>query len=292
MSILLALGAAALFALGAVLQQRAAIDAPPAVGLKLLRELVKRPVWLVGILSDTLGAIAQAAALGMGRLLIVQPLLASYVVFALPLGVLITHQHVTKRSVLAAISVAAGLTGFLLLSDPGGGEHVAPFVDWAVAAVATIAGCAVLLWIASKLGPGPKAAFRGAAAGLAFALGAALVKQVVTILEAEGLEVMLTGWPFYAALIVAIATITLNQMALQAGVLAPAVTASVTLNAIGSVVLGILIFDEQLRASSGSVVGSFVSFGLMVVGVLILAGQEGHDPRAVDNAGEARPVTP
>jgi drug/metabolite transporter (DMT)-like permease len=284
-SVLLALAAAALFALGAVLQQRAAIEAPSHVtGLRLLGELVKRPVWLVGIVSDTLGALAQAAALGAGQLLIVQPLLASYVVFALPLGVLLTHQKVGRRAVVAAVSVAAGLTGFLLLSDPGGGSPDAQFPDWASAAVVVILGCTVLLVIASKLGPAPKAAMRGAAAGLAFALGAALVKHVVTILELDGIEAMLTSWAFYAAVVVAVTTITLNQMALQAGVLAPAVTGSVTLNAIGSVVLGILIFDEQLRASSGSVIGSFISFGLMVGGVLILAGQEAHDPRAVDRA--------
>jgi drug/metabolite transporter (DMT)-like permease len=284
-SVLLALAAAALFALGAVLQQRAAIEAPAhATGLRLLLELVKRPVWLVGILSDTLGAIAQAAALGAGQLLIVQPLLASYVVFALPLGVLLTHQKVGRAAVLAAVSVAAGLTGFILLSDPGGGEPDAQFVDWASAAAVVLLGCTVLLVIASRVGPAPKAALRGAAAGLAFALGAALVKAVVTILDLEGLEAMLSSWAFYAAVGVAITTITLNQMALQAGVLAPAVTASVTLNAVGSVVLGILIFDEQLRASSASVIGSFVSFGLMVGGVLILAGLESHDPGAVKNA--------
>ena len=262
------------------------MDAPATkTGLRLLGELVKRPVWLIGILSDTLGAVAQAAALGAGQLLIVQPLLASYVVFALPLGVLITHQKVGRLAVLAAISVAAGLTGFLLLSDPGGGEPDAQFLDWASAAVVVVLGCALLLVVASRLDPSPKAALRGAAAGLAFALGAALVKDVVTILEADGVVAMLSSWSFYAAVIVAVTTITLNQMALQAGVLAPAVTASVTLNAIGSVVLGILIFDEQLRASSASVVGSFISFGLMVGGVLILAGQEApHDPRAVETA--------
>jgi hypothetical protein len=204
---------------------------------------------------------------------------------------LITHQHITKRSIAAATTVAAGLTGFLLLSDPGGGARDAPLFDWLAASAITVASCTALVSVAARLRPASKAALRGAAAGLAFALGAALIKDVVTRLEAQGLEAAIADWHFYAAIAAAVATIALNQAALQAGVLAPAVTASVTLNAGGSVALGVLIFSEQLQASPGAVAGSFVSFGLMIVGVLVLAQQEEHDPRAIGASPHAEPVT-
>ncbi|MEA2346875.1 MAG: hypothetical protein QOG62_662 [Thermoleophilaceae bacterium] len=279
MSVLVALVAAFLFALGVVLQQRAALDEPDeAVGPGFVLRLVKRPVWLVGITSDILGAIAQAAALGMGRLLVVQPLLASYVIFALPLGYVISHQQVSRRAILSAAAVAAGLTGFLLLSSPGGGAGDAPLTDWVVAAVAVIAACAALMTVAKRFGPARRAAFRGAAAGLTFALSAALIKQVVTVLEAQGVQAMLSDWHFYAAVAVAIATITLNQIALQAGALAPAITASVMLNAVGSVLLGYLLFNEQLEGTSTAVIGSFVCLALMFGGVLVLAGEEVKAP--------------
>ena len=87
MDIVLALLAAMLFAFGTVLQQKAGLEAPQEGGSAgLLLRMVRRPVWLAGIVADALGFIAQAAALGIGRLAVVQPLLDSSVVFALPLG--------------------------------------------------------------------------------------------------------------------------------------------------------------------------------------------------------------
>jgi hypothetical protein len=85
--IALALAAALLFALGTVLQQKAGLE-EPATGSSsgLLIQMAKRPVWLVGIAADGLGFGCQAAALGFGRLAVVQPLLVASVVFALPLG--------------------------------------------------------------------------------------------------------------------------------------------------------------------------------------------------------------
>ena len=52
----------------------------------LLIRLARRPRWLAGVAADALGFAAQAAALGMGRIVTVQPLLSTSVVFALPLG--------------------------------------------------------------------------------------------------------------------------------------------------------------------------------------------------------------
>ncbi|MGE0027860.1 MAG: DMT family transporter, partial [Thermoleophilia bacterium] len=85
---IVALGAAVLFALASVLQQRAAseVSDADAHGTGLIRKLVRRPLWLAGTATDTLGYVAQAAALGLGSLVLVQPLLATYLLFALPLG--------------------------------------------------------------------------------------------------------------------------------------------------------------------------------------------------------------
>jgi hypothetical protein len=84
----LALAAALLFSLGTVLQQQVAETASEeeARGAGFLLRLARRPRWLAGIAADSLGFLAQAAALGIGRIVAVQPLLATSVVFALPLG--------------------------------------------------------------------------------------------------------------------------------------------------------------------------------------------------------------
>src|SRR5688572_17459082 len=109
MAIILAIAAAALFALGTVLQQRAAmsedIEGDVGAGAGLMMRLVRRPVWLAGIGVDAIGFAGQAAALGIGRLAVVQPLLALQVVFALPLGARLSGQKIGRREIAGAAIV-------------------------------------------------------------------------------------------------------------------------------------------------------------------------------------------
>ena len=64
----LALFGGFLFAFGAVLQQKGAMEEPEASALRadFLLRLLRRPIWLVGLIVDAAGYVAQAAALGLG----------------------------------------------------------------------------------------------------------------------------------------------------------------------------------------------------------------------------------
>ena len=95
--------------------------------------MAKRPVWLAGIAADALGFVAQAAALGIGRLAVVQPLLIASVVFALPLGARFSGQRIRRTDVGAAVLVVAALVAFLLIAEPSGGSDDAPLSEWLVA---------------------------------------------------------------------------------------------------------------------------------------------------------------
>src|ERR1700759_1464672 len=146
MDIALALAAALLFALGTVLQQRAGLEAPvEGSSSGLLVQMAKRPVWLFGILADAFGFIAQAAALGFGRLAVVQPLLVSSVVFALPLGARFTGQRVTRLDLGAAVLALPAPVAFLTLAAPSGGRADAPLGDWLIAIGACLAVCVPLV---------------------------------------------------------------------------------------------------------------------------------------------------
>src|SRR3954469_6689097 len=103
MAVLLSFGSAAVFALGIVLQQRVVMDAPEAkeASAGILFKLVQHPVWLAGIASYGIAFGLQAAALGDGRLAVVQPILATQIVFALPLGALLSSQRITRRDGVA-----------------------------------------------------------------------------------------------------------------------------------------------------------------------------------------------
>ena len=106
LAVCLALVAAFLYALGTVLQQKADIEEadPAGVSAGFLARLVQRPVWLAGVASELVGFIVLAVALGIGRLVIVQPLQVLSVVAALPLGVWLTGQQVGRRQIFGAVT--------------------------------------------------------------------------------------------------------------------------------------------------------------------------------------------
>ena len=73
--------------------------------------------WLVGSGALLVGYVVQAIALDHGRLAIIQPLLVTTVVFALPLGYFFTSQSVGSREIVGAAIVVAGLAMYAIFGD-------------------------------------------------------------------------------------------------------------------------------------------------------------------------------
>jgi drug/metabolite transporter (DMT)-like permease len=276
--VVLALVAALLFAVGSVLQQKAGLDEPSEGSSSgLLLRMARRPVWLGGILADALGFVAQAVALSVGRLAVVQPVLVSSVVFALPLGARLTGQRVRPADVGAALLVTLALVGFLTVADPSGGRDNAPFGEWllAGAAIGALAGPMVLL--ARRLSPAPQAALLGTATGMLFALSAALTKAVTDQLG-QGVLEPLADWELYALIAVGYLSMTLNQLALQTGSLAPAVATSMAFDPITSVVLGTTLLQESLHETTLGAVATALSLAAALVGMAMLARSQSGPP--------------
>jgi drug/metabolite transporter (DMT)-like permease len=234
-------------------------------------------VWVAGIACDALGFVAQAAALGVGRLVVVQPLLVASVVFALPLGVRLTGQRVHRIDIAAAALVVVALVGFVTIAGPAGGRAEAPLGDWLVAAVVCAGVCAPLVLLARSGPPPRRAALLGAAAGVLFALSAALTKAVVDELH-TGLVHVVTSWELYALAAVGYVSMTLNQLALNTGALAATLATSTALDPIASVVLGLALFDESSRAGGLQVLGTVAALAAALVGMVVLARAEAHVP--------------
>ncbi len=265
-----------LFALGGVLQQRAGVSAPSEgrhAGLVL--RMARRPVWLAGIASDGLGLIAQATALGVGRLAVVQPLLASSLVFALPLGVRFSGQRITRAEIAAAAMVAIALVGFLTITGPSGGRSEAPLGDWVTVALICGAVCVPLVALGHR-GPGPRrAALLGTAAGILFALSAALIKAVVDELQ-SGIGHVFSSWELYALAGIGYASMTLNQLALNTGALAATIATSTAADPIVSVVLGVVLFRESLHLTGPRAIASIAALGFALLGMARLASAQEH----------------
>ena len=134
MAAFLALVAAICFALAATLQQRGQFTLARAgavvQGVAGLFRLVTVPVWLLGSLIALVGYATQGVALDRGRLVVVQPLMVTTIVWALPLGYWLTSQHVVRRQVLGAGVVVVGLAMFVLVGDPNAGVDDASTRAW------------------------------------------------------------------------------------------------------------------------------------------------------------------
>jgi drug/metabolite transporter (DMT)-like permease len=283
--LILALVAALLFALGTVLQQRAGMDQPSeGATAGLLVRMARRPTWLAGIASDILGFFAQAAALGLGRLAVVQPVLVSSVVWALPMGAKLTGQRIKRIDVAGAVLVVGALVAFLTIANPSGGRDDAPFGEWLVAG-GICAGLAAVLVLLGQRGPAPRrAALLGIATGLLFALSAALTKAVVDELD-DGVFHVFATWHLYALAVVGYAAMTLNQLALNTGALAPAIATSMAFDPITSVVLGVTLLDESLHETPLGAVATVAALAAALIGMALLARSQSRD------AAEPQPAT-
>jgi drug/metabolite transporter (DMT)-like permease len=269
---ILALVAAFFFALAAALQQKGALNLPE-ISLRhpaSLARLIGQTMWLIGTLALFTGYLFQAAALDRGRLAIVQPLLVLTVVFALPLGYVLTNQHVGRREVVGAAVVVLGLALFAIFGDPAGGRENAPGDEWAIAIAVLALVCAALLMFGGRRGLTAKAAVYGTVAGVLFGLSSALTKPTLELLHA-GVEEMLSHWEPYALAVAGVFGFVLQQVSLGTGRLAPSVATVSVANPVVGILLGVVLLDERLSRPAWHVVVACIGLGLALAGAVVIS---------------------
>ena len=269
---LLALIAAFLFALAATLQQKGALGLP---GVSLadpssLVSLAKQRAWLLGTVCLLVAYAVQAVALDDGKLAIVQPLLVTTVVFALPLGYWLTGQQVSRRQALGAVVVIVGLAVFAVFGDPAAGNSNAPADEWAIAIVIIGALSGFLLVLASRNDGVKRAAYYGIVSGALFGLSACLVKPTLSALH-ESVGAVLSSWEFYGMAVAGIIAFVLQQVSLGVGFLATSVSAVSVTNPIVSVTLGALILDERLSRPDWHVVLAIAGMAVAMAGAVVVS---------------------
>ena len=214
-------------------------------------QILHEPIWLVGGATQAAGWVLQAAALDRGPLIVVQAITTLSLVIALPLGVRLTGQHVGRREIAAALAVVAGIVVFLAVGSPAGGTSNPSAAAWWAAGIVSVVLVAGVATIGRSRHGATRAALFGAAAGIGFALQAAVTKVFVGELG-HGVAALLTTWSTYVLIVSALAGFVLQQSALKTGVLAAAMASSNTSTLVFSVVFGIVIFDERLTAAVGT----------------------------------------
>ncbi len=134
----LAILAAVLFALGTVLQQKGALSTAASEGdPHFLLQILRRPVWLAGAVLQSSGWIVQAMALDRASLVVVQSLTALSLVIALPLGAVLTAQHIGRRELSGATLTLLGIVFFISAGQPQGGTSHPSATAWWSACLVT-----------------------------------------------------------------------------------------------------------------------------------------------------------
>jgi drug/metabolite transporter (DMT)-like permease len=270
----LALLAALAFALGTTLQQRGTLEtAAPEGDPRFLAEIIREPIWLCGGLLQACGWVLQAVALNRGSLVVVQALCTLSLVFALPLGVRLTHQHAGRRSIVGALATVTGIVVFVTLGQPASGASRPSASEWWTTLLLLVAAMVLLGRLASRHRGSAAAALFATAAGLSFAFQAAVTKVFVTEIG-NGLSAILSSWTTYALIASALAGFVLQQSALKTGYLAPAMAASNASTLVVSVLVGVFVFDEALVHENGQLALALLGLTIAVVGVIVLATTE------------------
>jgi drug/metabolite transporter (DMT)-like permease len=250
LSVLFALLGAASNATGTVLQRKAALAVPPEDALRprLLVDMVRQPVWLLGICGVIGAALFQALALVTGPLALAQPVFILELPFALLIAMPVLRRKLPPSGWIAVGGMVAGLAVALSSAAPSGGAKQAAMARWipAVVVCGGIVATAVFLALHRRSGA-PRAALLGTAAAVANALTAALMKSAANTFSEHGGGAFLTAWQTYGFAVCGISAVFLLENALQAGPLAASQPALTLGDALVSLLLGVTLYGEHIR---------------------------------------------
>jgi drug/metabolite transporter (DMT)-like permease len=248
-AVLLAFGAAIAYAGASVLQHREA-EADSSEhdgGIRLVLRLARRPLWLAGLGCDGVGYACQALALGLGSLLVVQPVITSGILFALPVSAWWAGRRLVRGDYVWAAVLAVGLTVFLLIAGTEGGRDHAGRHAW-IACAAIVAPLLAACFLAATRSTGTRRAVLFAfATGALFGLTAALTKETVVLFGDHGIGA-LSHWEPYALLLMGGLGFVLNQRAFQAGSLTASLPTLTVVEPIVAAIVGVTMLDETVSA--------------------------------------------
>jgi hypothetical protein len=235
------------YALASVTQQRAASQLPsraafdPAVLLRLAR----RRRWLVSLIAVICGYAFQAAALAVGRLVVVEPVFPIGLLFALLLAARAEGRRLRHAEWTAAVAAIGGLAVFLLAAQPSGGRRTAPAGPLGLTAAGAVAIAVVCCLIAMKAKPPHRALALSIGGGIGAGVTDALTKTVARLAGIERIGVF-GDVRLYLLAVVGLLTFTLQQNAFRAAGLAASLPAFAVLEPVVGAMLGLFIYHEHL----------------------------------------------
>jgi drug/metabolite transporter (DMT)-like permease len=275
--VLLALLAAVFLAIGIVVRQRATMDVPQEHGVSsvMFLTLLRRPLWWGGTAAAIAGYIFQALALANGSLLLVQPILVSALLFALPLSARLAHRHVTRGEWAWAVLLTVSLAVFVILARTRPGDYEASVSLSAMVAVVCTAAVMACVIVAVRTMGWRRAVFLAFAVGVLFGVVAVLTKLVMHLLTHDGVAKVLSTPVLYLLVVLGIIAVFLQQSAFHAGSLQTSVPTMLVLEPVIAVILGAVVLGEHLDVSRIDAALIAVSTVAMAAATIALGRDEG-----------------
>lgn len=252
--LIVALISAAVYSIGLTIEQRALHDSPGISvnrPLHLARVLLGNLRWVGGCALAAFGSVGLIIALGLAPVSVVQPAFAGGVATMLLLITRVMGDPITRGEYVAlALMPAALLLLSLSTAGEGGAGTEADVPLLIIVSVGTVIACVGAMAFANRTGTYVSAAAMGAAAGLAQGTAGLQGKGLGGLLVDHGpvgavVPALLSPYPYLYAVGWAVG-IVLFQTSLQRS--RASITAPVA-NVLGNVfmvVLGTVIFSEQL----------------------------------------------
>lgn len=251
LAILLAVASALAFAASTVGQQRAAArtsDADARSG-RFAAQLLRDPRWLAATGGTALGYGLQAAALGLGSVLIVQPILVTSLLFALPLSARLAHVRLPGSVVITGLLLTFSLVVFEVLGKTAGGTSHGSALGWVATAVVAIPLLLACLLVARARTGAARAAALAVTVGLLGGVLAILTKSVVDA-GADGVVHLLATGETYGLAVVGLTGIYLQQLSFQAGELQTSLPIMTVLEPVVAAILGVALLHERVPPGS------------------------------------------
>jgi drug/metabolite transporter (DMT)-like permease len=271
--------------------------------LRLMLNLIRRPLWLAAVAIMLASFVLGAVALGAGQLAAVQIIIIVELPMTLIGGLLFLGGGLGRREWAAIAALTAGVAGLLACLNPTSGHRTAvPGMDWVIGSAVNGGLVAALFLIArAARRPAQQAALLGVATGLGYGLASAYTKGMTLLFASGGVLGVLSSWELYAAAVTGIAATWLLQNAYHAGRLAAAQPGITMCDPMAATSWGVLAFGEHVQ--TGLFLGlAVLPAAVLVTGVVLLSrsealqgtagtpgkrGGEGRQPAGGDGAERA-----
>jgi len=284
---LLALGAAFFIAIGDVMHQRSAheVTDEPVGHLALFTRLLRDRQWWLGSLVSAAGFGLQAAALGLGSVLLVQSILVTSLLFALPINARITRRKVSRFQWTWAALLAASVVVIVTIGNPTEGHSRVSLETWALV-IAVLGPALIACIVGARIFSGPSSAVLLAmVSGALWGLFAVLLKGVVDRLD-DGLWELAKTPELYGAALVAVLGTAWQQSSFRAGSLTASLPTMTVTEPVVGCLLGVVVLGEALRPGDAGWVTLVVAFAVMIVATAALARGEAAAVSASEAAHE------